>query len=150
MWSSDCGSQISDFFCVTWWEWAGVVVEGTGPPSMHFLSEQESRETEGSRRPTWCPITWPLLRSLVYMPKRRHFPAGNPDCRVLRVKDPQSLHHGPLESGVIHTVLCLGKGGVCPGHVPGPILGFLLIASLKLVKLGFRRLSGSQESDVPV
>lgn len=53
---------------------------------------------------------------------------------VLRVKDPQSVHHSHLESGVTHTVLCLEKG-VCLGHVPGPILGFLLIASLKLVNL---------------
>lgn len=127
-----------------WWLKALALRPCTSSVSRSPEKLKEAGDPPGLLSPGRCSTVWSICQ------KEGAFLLETLTAGVLRVKDPQSVHHGPLESGVTHTVLCLRKGGVCPGHVPGPILGFLLIASLKLVKLGFRRLSGSQESDVPV
>ena len=89
---------------------------------------QRAGDPAGLLSPGLCSTVWRICQ------KEGTFLLEILTAGALRVKDPQSVHHGPLESGATHTVLCLGKG-VCPGHVPGPILGSLFITSLKLVNL---------------
>ena len=96
--------------------------------ALHYSRPQRAGDPACLLSPGLCSTVWHICQ------KEGTFLPETLTAGALRVKDPQSVHHGPLESGATHTVLCLGKG-VCPGHVPGPILGSLLTASLKLVNL---------------